>query len=107
MIPSCREHARDLHASLNETREVGLEQQFERGGRAHGLREEVALPEVAAEVAQLRELRDSLDALGYDVHAEAARERDDGTDYLRVLSVVRHLRDERAVNLQCVNREAV
>src|SRR5215212_7307202 len=68
---------------------------------------EEALPVLAAQGIEPRVLLFGLDAFGDHAHAEVRRERDDGSNDLAVLRVVRHLRDERAVYLQGVDGEAV
>jgi hypothetical protein len=66
--------------------------------------EEVALPEVAAELLQRLELLAALDALGDDVHAEPLRELDDRLEDRRGLPHAEAV-DEAAVDLQDVDRE--
>src|SRR4029450_7161039 len=74
--------------------------------------EEVALHRMAAELAQAPELDLALDALGHDLQAQRAGDLHDGGGDRRVL-VLRALvpraapRDERAVDLDDVEREAL
>ena len=69
--------------------------------------EQVPLPLIAAEAAQLGELLRRLDALGDDLQPERAGEADDGADDGGVPAVRGQAGDERAVDLQHVDREAL
>src|SRR5262249_55634695 len=80
-------------------RQVALEAVFR-----HRLREEEALTELAAEVAQRRHLVEPLDAFGDHVELEAPPERDDGRSEALVGLVVGD--QERAVHLEDVDRQA-
>src|SRR5207253_2490240 len=61
----------------------------------------------AAQLAQSLDLLGSLDALDDDALAEVLRERDDGGENVRAARIERVLREERAVDLDGINREAV
>src|SRR4051812_8310659 len=84
----------------------GREQRLELIG-AHRLREEVALGAVAAEVAQRLELVVGLDALGDRPEAEAGGDVDDGAHDRRVVRLLAETVDERAVDLDRVDRHAL
>ena len=62
---------------------------------------------MAAELAQALELDLALDALGDDLQAERAGDLDDGGDDRRVLVLGADAVDERAVDLDDVEREAL
>ena len=72
-----------------------------------GPREEVALAVLATQGAQLFELLSGLDALGHHAQTEAPGHRDDGDDYALVFWVAAETRDERAIYLEEVDREAL
>src|SRR5690606_10333679 len=74
--------------------------------RRRGPGEEVALAEVAAERGEHRELLVGLDALGHRRQAERVRQRDDRGGDRRVLRLAAQPGDERAVELDDVQREA-
>ena len=74
------------------------------GGRRSG--EQVALAEVASELAQLRELPVGLDALGDGDEAERVGEAHEVGGDGRVLRVVLDALDEGQVDLDDVDREA-
>src|SRR2546421_11603447 len=63
--------------------DVGFADDLLRALRVHGLREEVALPALATQRTEHRELFVRLDAFGDYVHAERLRERHDGADDLK------------------------
>ena len=67
--------------------------------------EQVALATVAADLAQARQLQRGLDALGDHRQAEGVAELDDGLDDRRVLGVDAQAVDERAVDLDRLDRE--
>src|SRR5690606_36527988 len=73
--------------------------------RMRGLAEEIALHLVAAAAQQEPLLRGGLDAFGDDRDAQRPAYGDDGLDDRLVLDVVRDLEDERAVDLQRIDRE--
>ena len=73
----------------------------------HRLGEQAALRAVAAELAQPLELLRPLDALRDDGQAERARHLDDRRDDRRVVLVAAEAGDERAVDLEHVEREAL
>ena len=80
------------------------EEALERGGFQRR-REQVALAAVAAELAQAGELGLVLDALGDRAQAEAAAELDERLDQRVALVRARRRGDERAVDLQRVDRQ--
>src|SRR5258706_11572538 len=69
--------------------------------------EEIALHLVAAVQAQKGELGFGLDALGDDVQPEVLRKVDDRAGQRRVVGVGRYVADERAVDLEGVDGEAL
>ena len=71
----------------------------------HGFRVEVALAVGAAEAAQERLLLWRLDALGEDVHAEAAAELDDAFEDGGGARISLRREEDGAVNLHRVHRE--
>src|SRR5690606_38312232 len=75
--------------------------------RMSGLAEVEPLHLVAAALAQEALLLGRLDALGDDRDAERAAHRDDGLGDRLILEVLRNLTNERAVDLQCVDRKAL
>ena len=74
---------------------------------AHRGSEEVALGDVAAEGAQRGELVGRFDALGDDDHPERVRHRGDALHDRRGALVAAQAQDERPVDLEHVDREAV
>src|SRR4051794_5781112 len=81
-------------------------EQLARAFRADRPREEIALRERAPERAQTGRLLLGLDALGNDADAERAPHREDGGHDRLVLRRADYAVDERAVDLQRVDREA-
>src|SRR4051812_27379219 len=81
-------------------------EQLARGSSADWAREEVALSELAAERPQPVRLLLCLDALRNHVHAERATHREDRGDDRLVLVRADDAVDERAVDLEGVDREA-
>ena len=75
-------------------------------GRHRGAQIE-PLRRVATDALEERELRLVLDALGDDAEPQDPRHRDDGFDDRSRRVVGQHLRDERAVDLDRVDREAL
>src|SRR5207344_165903 len=69
--------------------------------------EEVSLALVAAKAPQLRELLRRLDALGHRLEPERAAQADDGAHDRGISTVRGQARDERAVDLEHVDREAL
>jgi hypothetical protein len=69
------------------------------------LGEVVALPELAAQLAQLLELLGALDPLGDRLQPHAAPQLDDRTRQRAVLAAARDGVDEALVDLQRVDRE--
>src|SRR5262249_49489648 len=97
-----------------------LTEQGPRGGRAHGrgqqarqrLRrqrpcQQVPLPAVAAELLKLPKLLVALDPLGRNAQLQALRQRDDRPDDRGVTAAGPDLADERAVDLDRVDREPI
>src|SRR3954468_2830369 len=81
-------------------------EQLARGSSADWAREEVALRELAAERPQAVGLLLGLDALGNHVNAQRAPHRQDGGHDGLVLAGADDAVDERAVDLERVDREA-
>src|SRR5437016_14434853 len=69
--------------------------------------EVVALPARAAGIAQLRDLVLALDALRHDVEVQAVREPNDGKGDSRIDRTVAQAGDQRAVDLQLIDRKSV
>ena len=99
-----RQVARSQAASRKLPRRPA-EQLCELGGR-HGAREQEALREVAAELAQRGQLRLGLDALGHRDEAEGVRQADDVRRDRGIARIVLGALHERAVDLDHVDREA-
>lgn len=77
------------------------------GAARHGLGEVEALAPVASEGSQLLVLLRGLDALARHLQAERLREGDDRVHDGGVLGVVPEAVDERAIDLQAVDREVL
>src|SRR4051794_41729764 len=75
--------------------------------RAHRRGEQVALRAMAAEALEGLQLLDGLDALGDRAEAEAVGDVDDRTDDRRVVLLGAEAVDERAVDLDGVDRDAL
>src|SRR5258705_1507096 len=71
----------------------------------HRLADEVALHPVAARDPQGVRLVFRIHALGHDLHAQRARERDDGRDERHRARLLQHADDEGAVDLERLHRE--
>src|SRR6266498_733685 len=70
-------------------------------------REEIALSEIAAKRFELFVLMLSFYAFGNYFQAQIARERYDGTNYLRIIFGFCHAANKRLVDLQVIDRETV
>ncbi len=73
------------------------------GGKRPG--DDIALGDIAAEIAQQLELGRGLDSLGGDLQAEPVRHRDDAFDDHRAVARGRHVIDEESVNLELGERQ--
>src|SRR5690242_6356023 len=73
----------------------------------HWLAEQIALDQVAILLLQEAELGGRLHTLGGDLDPQRFAERDDGADDRHRVRVLLHLRDEGAVDLDLVEREAL
>lgn len=75
--------------------------------RLNGRRKEETLAVVTAHLPEEVELFSRFDAFGHPVHAECAREIENGADDLQRLVSVGHAADEGAVDFEHVEREGV
>ena len=72
----------------------------------HRIPQPVPLRQIAAALAQHRELPLLLDALGDHGNAERMRHRDDCGGQYEVVGIAQHVLDEAAVDLDAVDRNA-
>ncbi len=86
------------YAALEERSRVAL---------GHGRRDEEALSEAAAKLAQHLDLVRCFDAFGDDRHPEILRQADDRVHDLPAAVFGRHVGDEGPVDLENVERKAV
>src|SRR6185436_7771635 len=77
------------------------------GFRRNGTREQVTLAVFTPEHREMIEVRLRFYALGYDVEAQIVGQVHDGADDLGRFALRAHLTHERAIDLQCIEREPV